>query len=175
MPLPGVSNPPARYIASKTLSACSSETIILITSFCSSMGAQRESEANIQALRDTMERMRNDYEEKLDNERAVHQGAQRESEANIQALRDTMERMRNDYEEKLDRERASNENSKRDSEASIQALRKMFLDVRHAGLRERPPISKEMIKNLMEYQKTSQHGVWSWRNMVLEPLPRSNV
>ena len=52
-------------------------------------GNQREAERNIQAVRDTMEQLRNDYEEKLDNERAVNQGAQRESEANIQALRDT--------------------------------------------------------------------------------------
>ena len=67
-------------------------------------GSQRESESNVQALRNTMEQLQNDYEEKLDNERASNEGAKRESEANVQALRDTMERMRNSYEEKLDNE-----------------------------------------------------------------------
>ena len=53
-----------------------------------------------------MEKMRNDYEEKLDAERASHGGVQRNSEAGPQALRETMEKMRNDYEEKLDNELA---------------------------------------------------------------------
>ena len=41
--------------------------------------------------------MRNDYEEKLDKERASHDAARRESEANVQALRETMDAIRTDY------------------------------------------------------------------------------
>ncbi|MDT1985866.1 MAG: hypothetical protein RMX66_03315, partial [Planktomarina sp.] len=60
--------------------------------------AQRDSELNIQALRDTMERMRNDYEEKFDRERAAHDASRREGESNVKALRETMDAVRNDYE-----------------------------------------------------------------------------
>jgi hypothetical protein len=44
-----------------------------------------------------MEKMRNDYEEKLDKERASHDAARRESEANVRALRETMDAIRTDY------------------------------------------------------------------------------
>ena len=44
-----------------------------------------------------MEKMRNEYEEKLDNERASHEAARRDSEANVQALRETMDAIRADY------------------------------------------------------------------------------
>ncbi|MBT3887831.1 MAG: hypothetical protein HOF66_00945, partial [Nitrosomonadaceae bacterium] len=42
-------------------------------------GNRREAESNIQALRDSMEQLRNEYEEKLDSERALFAGSQRES------------------------------------------------------------------------------------------------
>jgi len=78
----------------------------------------------------TMEHMRNDYEEKLDNQRASHEAAKRDSESNIQALRDTMERLRNDYEEKLDAERAAHDNSRREAESNVKALRETMDAVR---------------------------------------------
>ena len=37
IPFPGLSKSPARYMASNTISDCSSETITLIISFCSSI------------------------------------------------------------------------------------------------------------------------------------------
>jgi hypothetical protein len=45
-----------------------------------------------------MERMRNNYEEKLDRERASNENSKRDSEASIQALRETMDLIRKDYE-----------------------------------------------------------------------------
>ena len=51
----------------------------------------------IDEVRENMEKMRNDYEEKLDKERASHDVARRESEANVQALRETMDAIRTDY------------------------------------------------------------------------------
>ena len=44
-----------------------------------------------------MEKMRNEYEEKLDKERASHDATRRDSEANVQALRKTMDAIRSDY------------------------------------------------------------------------------
>ena len=64
-------------------------------------GVRREAESNIQALRNKLEQQRNQYEEKLDNERALHEAARREAEQNIQAIRDTMDQMRNNNEEKF--------------------------------------------------------------------------
>ena len=60
-------------------------------------GNRREAESNIQALRNKLEQQRNHYEEKLDNERALHEAARREAEQNIQALRATMDAIRSDY------------------------------------------------------------------------------
>ena len=45
-----------------------------------------------------MERMRNDYEEKLDHERASKENSKRDAESSIQALRETMDSIRKDYE-----------------------------------------------------------------------------
>jgi hypothetical protein len=45
-----------------------------------------------------MERMRNDYEEKFDQDRAAQDASQREAESNVKALRETMDGIRNDYE-----------------------------------------------------------------------------
>jgi hypothetical protein len=45
-----------------------------------------------------MERLRNDYEEKLDAERAAHDNSRREAESNVKALRETMDAVRSDYE-----------------------------------------------------------------------------
>jgi hypothetical protein len=42
--------------------------------------------------------MRNDYEEKLDRERAAYETSKRDAEANVKALRETMDSIRNDYE-----------------------------------------------------------------------------
>ena len=49
-----------------------------------------------------MEHMRNDYEEKLDRDRATHDTSQREAESNVKALRETMDAIRSDYKNNFD-------------------------------------------------------------------------